>query len=228
MLRALTKPTTASKARTFLLFFGGLFIGVALPELGLLSALSPGDDAAARLGRQIVWLLIGLALLAWVRWVERLPLSSIGMRRPNVGTFGWGVAGTVALIVSFVLCYALILPALGLKADVQRTGSIISNPYWLQLVIFVFAAFVEEIIFRGYIIERTEALIGSKWIAFAISAIVFALVHLSSWAASQLIVVAFGSVILGLLYLWKRDLIMVMIAHCLADVVGFALAALQS
>ncbi len=222
------KSMTVFKGRALLLFVGGLFIGVALPELGLLSAISPGDDAAARFGRQIVWLIIGLALLGWVRWAERLPLSSIGMRRPNLGTFGWGFAGAVALIASFVLCYALIFPLLGLKVDVQRIGSIISNAYWLQLVIFVFAAFVEEIIFRGYIIERIETLSGSKWLAFAISAIAFTLVHLSSWAVSQLIVVAFGAVIMGLLYLWKRDLVMVMIAHCLADVVGFALAALQT
>ena len=171
--------------------------------------------------------MIGLALLVWVRWAERRPLSSIGLRQPTLGTFGWGIAGAVALIASFVLCYALIFPLLGLRIDAQRTGSIISNAYWLQLVIFVFAAFVEEIIYRGYIIERIEALTGSKWFAFAISAVAFTLVHLSSWAASQLIVVAFGAVMMGLLYLWKRDLIMVMIAHCLADVVGFALAALQ-
>jgi CAAX protease family protein len=224
----MTERATVFKGRALLLFVGGLFIGVALPELGLLSAVSPGDDAAARLGRQIVWLMIGLALLVWVRWVERLPLSSIGLKRPNRATFGWGVAGAVALIGSFVLCYALILPLLGLRVDVQRTGSIIRNAYWLQLVIFVFAAFIEEIIYRGYIIERIEALTGSKWLAFAISVTAFTLVHLSSWAVSQLIVVAFGAVIMGVLYLWKRDLVMVMIAHCLADVVGFALAALQT
>ncbi len=215
------------KSRTLLFFVGGLSIAIVLPELGLLSTVSPGDDAAARFGRQVVWLMIGLALLFWVRWAERLPLTSIGLRRPTLGTVGWGFAGAVALIASFVLCYALILPLLGLRIDVQRTNSIISNAYWLQLMIFVFAAFVEEIIYRGYIIERTEALTGNKWFAFSVSVLAFTLVHLSSWAASQLIVVAFGAVIMGLLYLWKRDLIMVMIAHCLADVVGFALAALQ-
>jgi membrane protease YdiL (CAAX protease family) len=223
----MSETTALFKGRILLLFLGGLFIGVALPELGLLSAVSPGNDITARLGRQIVWLMIGLGLLAWIRWVERRPLASIGLRRPELGTLGWGVAGAVALIASFVLCYALIFPLLGLKVDLQRTNSIISNAYWLQLVIFVFAAFVEEIIYRGYLIERTEQLTGSKWLAFALSAIVFTLVHLSSWAASQLIVVAFGAVIMGLLYLWKRDLIMVMIAHFLADLVGFALAELQ-
>ena len=96
-------------------FVGGLFIAIVLPELGLLSTVSPGHDAAARFGRQVVWLMIGLALLFWVRWAERLPLTSIGLRRPTLGTVGWGFAGAVALIASFVLCYPLILPLLGLR-----------------------------------------------------------------------------------------------------------------
>ncbi len=54
------------------------------------------------------------------------------------------------------MCYALILPLLGLRVDLERTNSIINNAYWLQLVIFVFAAFVEEIVYRGYLIEWTE------------------------------------------------------------------------
>ncbi len=38
---------TVFKGRALLLFVGGLFIGVTLPKLGLLSAVSPGDDCLA-------------------------------------------------------------------------------------------------------------------------------------------------------------------------------------
>jgi hypothetical protein len=37
-----------------------------------------------------------------------------------------------------------------------------------------------------------------------------------------------GALVVGLLHLWKRDLIMTMIVHCVAEIVGFAMAALQS
>lgn len=216
-----------ANSRLATLFAGGLFIALALPAANIMALIFPGTDVASRTGRQIVLLAIGLLLLLWIRFAERRSLSSIGIKPPTRGTLLWGIAGTVALIASFMLSYALIFPMLGLQLDQTRTASIVRNPYALQLLIFACAAIVEEIIFRGYIIERVQQISGSKWIGFAASVISFTLVHLSSWAASQLIVVAFGAVIMGLLYLWKRDLVMVMIAHFLADVVGFALAAAQ-
>jgi membrane protease YdiL (CAAX protease family) len=217
----------SARGRAALLFAGGLVIAIGLPQLGIATAVFPGDGVGARFGRELAWLAIGILLLLWIRFAEKAPLSSIGLRRPTAGTLLWGIAGAAAMIASFMLCYAVIFPLFGLEIDQARTGSIIHNPYWLQLVIFACAGLVEEIIYRGYLIERIAALTGSVWLAFLLSAVAFTLVHLASWAPSQLIVVAFGAAILGLLYVWKRDLILVMIAHFLADLVGFALAALQ-
>jgi len=44
------------------------------------------------------------------------------------------------------------------------------------------------------------------------------------WGLSQFVVVAFGGVLLTVLYLWNRDLPACMSAHALTDLVGFALA----
>ena len=85
----------------------------------------------------------------------------------------------------------------------------------------------EEILYRGYPIERVQELTGYKWLAFLISVLAFTLAHLSSWEAAQLIVVGFGAVILALLYLWRRDLICNMVAHFLVDLVGFVAAGAQ-
>jgi len=43
-----------------------------------------------------------------------------------------------------------------------------------------------------------------------------------------MIVVAFGTIIFVGLYLWRRDLPCVMIAHILADMIGFTLARIQT
>jgi membrane protease YdiL (CAAX protease family) len=42
-----------------------------------------------------------------------------------------------------------------------------------------------------------------------------------------MVVVGFGAVILGLLYLWRRDLICNMIAHFLVDLAGFLVLSFQ-
>lgn len=213
--------------RGLILALVGLVLVLAIPETGFRSMLFPGDAVGSQLGRTLVWIGFGIAILLWVIGAERLPLASIGLKRPTAGTLGWGLALALALIASFMVCYALVLPMLGMKPDYAGASRILANPLWLQLLIFAAAGFVEEIIYRGYLIERVEWLSGSKWVAFALSVIAFTVTHMSSWAVSQLIVVAVGAVIMGLAYLWKRDLIMVMIAHGLADATGFALAALQ-
>ena len=89
------------------------------------------------------------------------------------------------------------------------------------------AGVVEEIIFRGLAIERLAALTGSRAMAAIVSGAAFIAVHISGWGYAQLIVVAFGTVIMTVLYLWRRDLGSNMIAHTLTDFVGFLLARLQ-
>ena len=68
---------------------------------------------------------------------------------------------------------------------------------------------------------------GSRWAAGLLSASVFIAVHIGSWGYAHLIVVAIGA-ILTPLYLQRRDLGSNMVAHFLADFVGFMLARLQS
>jgi membrane protease YdiL (CAAX protease family) len=121
----------------------------------------------------------------------------------------------------------VIFPVLGLKMNMAAVASITHVPLWLQTATMVRAGVVEEILFRGYAIERLWTLSGSKWLAATVSAAAFIAIHISSWGYSQLIVVAFGALILSLLYLFRRDLASNMGAHFLTDFVGFMLARLQ-
>ena len=170
------------------------------------------------------WLGLAAAVLAWVILVERRPLSSIGIRKPGWDTLGWAMVMTVALVASIVLSYALILPAFGLELNPAATRSITDTSLAAQLALFVRAGVTEEILFRGYPIERLLELTRSKWIAALVPGILFIAGHYVFWGAGQLIVVAFGTVIFTLFYLWRRDLICCMIAHILADVIGMTAA----
>ncbi len=197
-----------------------------LPQLPLTSWITPGAGVAGIVA-YAKWLGLAVAVLTWVILIERRPISSMGIRRPGWDTIGWAMVMTVALVASLMLSYALILPAIGLEMNRVATKSIIDLSFGSQLALFVRAGVTEEILFRGYPIERLLELTRSKWIAALVPGMCFIGGHYW-WGGGQMIVVAFGTVIFTSFYLWRRDLISCMIAHISADLVGFSLARLQS
>ena len=204
-----------------------LAVFLILPQLPL-SRWIASDTSVADIVAYAKWLGTAAAILAWVTLVEKRPLHSIGIHRPGWDTLGWALVMTAALVASLMLSYALILPALGLELNRVATKSITDLSLVSQLALFVRAGVTEEILFRGYPIERLLELTRSKWIAAVVPGILFIAGHYLFWGVGQLIVVAFGTVIFTLFYLWRRDLICCMIAHILADLIGFTLARLQS
>lgn len=205
----------------------GLLLVFVLPELGLAKLLFGNTPIGARVGREIVWIAFATIVLLWVTTVERLPLSSIGLIRPTRGTWGWALAATVVLLATVMLTFAVIAPALGLKQNMAATAAVVQVPLWLLITTPVVAGVTEEILYRGYAIERLTFLTGNRWLAAIIAGGLFLLLH-STWGGAQMIIVAFGTIIFVGLYLWRRDLPCVMLAHVLVDLIGFALARAQT
>ena len=206
----------------------GLLIALVVPQLPFRAWLELGQGPADRIAVELIWWTLASSILAWVALVERRPLTTIGLRLPTWSTLGWAVAATIVMMVTVMLSYALILPALGLKMNQATTSTVTTLPVIMMVAVCVRAGVVEEILFRGYAIERLQELTGSKWIAALVPALFFIVGHYASWGGGQLIVATFGAIILTLLYLWKRDLICCMIAHTATDLIGFTLARVQS
>lgn len=221
-----TVASTAAKKRATWKSWAALAAFLILTELPIGGWIAPNADVADIVA-YAKWLGLAAAIIAWVTLVEKRPLSSIGIRRPGWDTFGWALVMTATLVVSLALSYALILPALGLEIDRTAAKSITDLSLASQLALFVRAGVAEEIIFRGYPIERLLELTRNKWIAALVPGMLFIAGHYW-WGAAQMIVVAFGTVIFTFFYLWRRDLICCMIAHISADLIGFTMARLQS
>ena len=81
----------------------------------------------------------------------------------------------------------------------------------------MFTGIVEELVFRGYAIERTEALTGSRIAGFVVSVVTFSLAHLAYWGWGALITVTAVGAVLTLFYQWRRDLPANMLAHFAVD-----------
>ena len=219
-------PAGFTSGRTVLFAFVGLVIFLALPGLRL-QRLFVASAVGARIGREIVWAGIGALVLIWTVRIERLPLSSIGFRPPGRDTWLWGVATTLVLLASVIFTFAVIAPATGLSQNMTATADLVRVPLWLLFLTPIVAGITEELIYRGYAIERLTLLTGRRWLAAVLAGSVFLLSHWA-WGALQMIVVAIGTIILVGLYLWRRDLLCCIIAHVATDLVGLGLARLQT
>lgn len=159
--------------------------------------------------------ILGLAaLLIWIVTAkERLPLSSIGIRFDRLGrSLGWGVLLAALSIVAAVVCLA-VYSAIGVS---YGEGEGISRALPVTALVVVRAGIAEEVFYRGFAIERLQSLTGSKWIAAAISLVLFAAFHFRQGLAGVVLAFALGAVLTGF-YLWKRDLIANMAGHFLVD-----------
>jgi len=94
-------------------------------------------------------------------------------------------------------------------------------PPALRIFAAVGSGVVEELLYRGFAIERLTALTGRPWIAGGIAALIFGLAHVPSWGLGFALSadLPFG-IYMTLFYLWRRDLVACMIAHSTGLVVA--------
>lgn len=204
-----------------------------LPAVGVVFALGVGllplshwGEAYSGLGKtwghEPLWWLAAVVVLIYVVAVERRSLSSIGFGRPRGWDIGWAmIFGLVMVVVAGVL-ESVVFPALHLKINLTTYQSIMGAPAIYRIALVTRAAVCEEILFRGYPLERLREWSGNVWVAGIVSWVVFTYAHLSAWGAPQLIVAGFGGAMLTILYLWRRNIWSNMLAHWIADS-GFVL-----
>jgi membrane protease YdiL (CAAX protease family) len=201
----------------------GLVWALGFAWLPLSGWLDEFADTAHLLTYEAVWWLAALILLLYVRKVEHRPFDSVGLMRPRLRDIALGSAAGVALLAIMAALYLLVLPALHLPDRVASTtnANLLSmTPLWWRLISSLRAAVAEELMFRGYAMERLRELSGSRWIGLWASCAVFTFAHVGTWGWSHVIVVATGGLALSLLYLWRRNLWVNITAHFVVDAVS--------
>jgi membrane protease YdiL (CAAX protease family) len=135
--------------------------------------------------RYLVQLVLpGLAVLLWR--LERRPILDLGFRRPSqlLRNLGLGLV-TGALLVMILLAVESVAGWHVLTPLPWNQVLFLAIPANLFLAILV--SFSEELTFRGYCLQRIE-LSMERQAGALLSSLVFALLHLSNLAASQLAV----------------------------------------
>jgi uncharacterized protein len=168
---------------------------------------------------EIVWWAAVAAVLLYVLFVERRPLSSVGYRRIGLSGVGIAVAAAVLLMAGLALIVYVIVPALHLSMP-QQVNKLLALPLWCRLILVIRGVVAGELFYRGYGIERLQELTRSRAVAGITSCVLFALANVPSWSWAPLIFVGFAGIILTVLYLWRRNLWINMITHLVVDGVG--------
>jgi membrane protease YdiL (CAAX protease family) len=206
----------------------GLFLALGVPVLlgptGLMKQLIATPGTPGVLMREgVLWgqtLLVTLVLTVG----EGQSLAAIGFRRPRWSTLIWGVAAFIAGFLIQPLSQFL-LQSMGGSFPTQALTKFAGLPAWVLALIVVRAAVVEEILFRGYGIERVTALTGSRILGVLVPSAAFVLAHIQTWGITYAIAfVGPIALLMSGLYLWRRDIGSNMIAHFLTDAVGVSAA----
>jgi len=160
----------------------------------------------------VMLILTGFSLLGsfaalWVatKFIDRKPLMSIGLSvkdKANEMLIGLGFA------LAFIGGLFLVLWLIG---AINITGYVGFKPgVFIVSVMLFMAAFDEELIFRGYILNNMMDSTGNRWIALGGSSLLFALLHSgntnvwSTWVPmTELFAAGF---ILGISYTFTKNL----------------------
>jgi membrane protease YdiL (CAAX protease family) len=198
-----------------------VLIDATLHVVGLLSA-SAGSFERGFIAALVVRWLAVILLLLFVVGVQRASPSSLGIRIPRWRDvlLALGIGG-LALVVGTAL-YLLVNG--GSQTDASTyTGQILRTLGLAgRIHLDVNAAVVEELFFRGLLIECLVCIFGRRWLAGVVSFALFVGSHYLSGSASlaqTLTADAVGGLALVSLYLLRRNVLLCMLAHAVMDVV---------
>jgi len=201
----------------------GLILSLIIPSIYVLF-ISPifikpnvDEQVSALIGFAVLW---GLAfgMLFFTRSIEKLPLTTIGWK-PLSWKWIFMAIGLGILLSLLVPVFTLLVNAVFPPSDTGTITQVTSSfSWWILLLSVLTAGITEEILFRGYPLERLHEITGNKWISGVISLIFFVAIHATGWNIAHIIgvVIPLGIILTGL-YFWQRNLLFVMIVHVVID-----------
>ena len=170
----------------FYLFGGfGLHIDYILNSSSVSSEAVDIQEYMSTLGsnRMFFWLLfpfllVFIVFLLAIKWIHRRPILSVFTTRNR---FDWG-----RVFLSFFLVFIILLITTGIQ--IYFSEDIIWNLEWVRfiplviisIVMIPFQTTLEELLFRGYLMQGLKTKLGSNMIAVLLSGCCFGLMHIGN------------------------------------------------
>jgi uncharacterized protein len=208
---AVPRPAADSHLATwtglFLAFFSMIIIR------GIFRRFAPDAGTGPTVLREFLMFASAAVVLWLLRFREGQPLRSIGL-----GTSPWWKSTLWGILIG-VLCLGAALGLARLTHYGQGTSYLDKLPVSVVTIVVLRAGIVEELFYRGYAIERLQAMRFGRSAAIALPLVIFSIAHWTGGWANILIAFVTGA-ILTAFYLWRKDLVSNMIGHFLVDFVA--------
>ena len=187
---------------------------------------------AIELGWINQFIILGLVLFAWLSlWLRGKGWSDFGLKRPESWKRTLSLAFLVGIFFQALSLYA-IEPVLGKLTgdipDVSLFRPLVGNVPQLFFFLFIswtFAAFVEEMIYRGYLMHRIADLFkrnSTGWVVgLILSNFIFGFGHMYQGMSGMISTGISGLVFAGLYFATNRNLWAAILAHGIYDTIGF-------
>lgn len=220
-------PATAAAGRNRALLDIAIVIAVSaaafVVEVTIAERLPWGEEA-----RGVIAVLLGAVVALWLTLRHGGELADLGLRRPRrwVTVPVWALGIMVVFIVAQGAVPALLAPVFDLPPpDMSRYDGIRGNlpaAVAFALILPLTASIPEEILYRGFLIERLMRLFGTgrtgALLAVLVQALIFGLVHFQ-WGAGGIVMTSIMGLVWGVAFLLcGRNLWIVIIAHSMAHV----------
>lgn len=161
------------------------------------------------------WVIVIILFLIIFYW-EKKPIRSIGIKKISIKDIIWVV---LVLFICFVGYFfsTIIIEKMGLTAQNNYYSDMLILPISIIIFSILTTSITEEIIFRGYLIERFNLLTNHLFLAAAISYFIFVLYHLPFWGVGGTIQVAIWAIPVTFLYVYTRNLTSCIIVHIITN-----------
>lgn len=179
-----------------------------------------------------IGVLFAAVLVLLLLWLTRQGLSSVGLRRPDrFGTLLLKALGIASLI--YLVDGQFLTPAVermvGARKDLSSFDDLPGNApvflMWLALG-WVVGGFLEELVFRGFVIRVGTSLLGSAmtWPLAVLGSVVFGLSHMYQGTVG-VVTTGMVSFVFGIVFILSRsNLLLCILVHGLVNTISLTLA----
>ena len=191
-------------------------------EFVLRDFLLPANASNISIGLALMgeWVTLSFLVFLWVPKVEKKNMESIGLGKFKRRHLGWGVLVYILVLVASFIS-SLVLESAGLPSLRSLQPMIKGYGFATLFGLFLTGTFLEEVFYRGYLIERMTILTRHRWVAAFVSWLLFTLVHLKFFGLGPTIDTSVISAALILLYLKEKSIWPCIVLHGINDALAF-------